>query len=172
MRRSSSSATSTPPARRDWAGVRALLAADVAWHEAGDEDYSGDHRGNDEVTALLQRLVEVTEGSFTLEPLDFIAPAEHVATNARWSAERSGKRVESNDLAVYRIAADKIAGAWFFPDGFDPEALAEVFSFGERWRAPSQRGSPSSAWRFHRRWGAAAGGRVPSPGGAEATRQR
>ena len=116
-------------ARRDWVVVRELLAIDVVWHEAGDEDYSGAHHGRDEVTALLQKLVEVTEGSFRLEPVDFIATAEHVATNARWSAERSGTRVEGNDLAVYRIADGQIAGAWFFPDGFDPDALTEVFSF-------------------------------------------
>jgi ketosteroid isomerase-like protein len=85
-------------ARRDWVAVRELLATDVIWHEAGDEDYSGDHRGRDAVTALLQQLVEVTDGSFRLEPLDFIATAEHVATNARWSAERRGTRVKGNDL--------------------------------------------------------------------------
>ena len=119
-------------ARRDWAAVRGLLANDVVWHEAGDEVYSGDHHGRDEVTALLQQLVEVTDGSFQLEPVDVIATAEHVATNARWSAERSGTRVEGNDLAVYRIADGRIAGAWFFPDGFDPDALTEVFSFKTR----------------------------------------
>jgi uncharacterized protein len=119
-------------ARRDWVAVRELLATDVVWHEAGNEDYSGDHRGRDAVTALLQQLVEVTDGSFRLEPLDFIATAEHVATNARWSAERLGTRVEGNDLAVYRIADGQIAGAWFFPDGFNADALTEVFSFEAR----------------------------------------
>ena len=119
-------------ARRDWAAVGGLLAPDVIWHEAGDQDYSGDHRGRDEVTALLRRLVEVTEGSFELEPLDLIATAEHAATNVRWSAERRGTRVEGNDLAVYRIADGKIAAARFFADGFDPHALTEVFSLRGR----------------------------------------
>lgn len=116
-------------ARRDWVTVRELLARDVVWREAGEEDYSGEHHGRDEVTALLRRLVEVTEGSFRLEALDFVVTAEHVATNVRWSAERSGTRVEGYDLAVYRIANGRIASAWFFPDGFDPDALNEVFTF-------------------------------------------
>jgi hypothetical protein len=30
---------------------------------------------------------------------------------------------------IFRIADGQIAEAWFFPDGFDPEALSEVFSF-------------------------------------------
>ncbi len=118
-------------ARRDWAAVREMLTEDVAWHELGPEqDYSGDHRGREQVAALLEELVRVTGGTFSLEPKDFIATSEHVATNVRWDAERGGTRVEGNDLAVFRIAEGKIAEAWFFPDGFDPDALTGVFSFG------------------------------------------
>lgn len=117
-------------ARRDWAAARGLLADDVVWHESGSEDYSGDHRGGDRVVDLLRRLVEVTGGTFTLQPAGFIVTAEHVATNARWSAERGGAHVDGNDLAVFRIAEGRIAEAWFFPDGYDPQALREVFSFG------------------------------------------
>jgi uncharacterized protein len=109
--------TSTLRARRDWPAVAEMLAADVEWHESGDEDYSGVHHGCGRVTSLLQRLVEVTAGTFTLEPVRFIVTAEHVATHARWSAQRAGTRVEGNDLAVYRIAGDRIAAARFFDDG-------------------------------------------------------
>lgn len=116
-------------ARRDWAAARGLLADDVVWHESGSEDYSGDHHGREHVVGLLRRLVEVTGGTFTLEPARFIVTAEHAATNARWSAERGSTRVEGNDLAVFRIAEGRIAEAWFFPDGYDPRALSEVFSF-------------------------------------------
>ena len=66
---------------------------------------------------------------FSLEPIDVITTAEHVATNVRWHAERDGRRVDGNDLAVFRIAHRKIAEAWFFPDTFESEALTEVFSF-------------------------------------------
>jgi ketosteroid isomerase-like protein len=118
-------------ARRDWAAVRAMLAEDVAWHELGPEqDYSGDHRGREQVVALLEKLVDVTDGSFVLEPTDAIVTAEHVAASVRWHAERGGRQVAGYDLAVFRVAADgKIAEAWFFPDGFDLDELSEVFSF-------------------------------------------
>jgi ketosteroid isomerase-like protein len=107
-----------------------MLAPDVAWHELGPEqDYAGDHRGREQVGALLEQLVHVTEGTFSLKPLATIATAEHVATSVRWHAERTGTRVDGYDLAVYRIAEGKIAEAWFFPDGFDPEALTAVFAF-------------------------------------------
>jgi ketosteroid isomerase-like protein len=105
--------------RRDWDAVRALLTPDVVWRESdGNLDYSGAHHGRDTVAALLAKFVEITGGTFALEPRELICTAEHVAANVRWRAERSGTHVEG-----------QIAGAWFFPDGFDHEALAEVFSF-------------------------------------------
>lgn len=115
--------------RRDWSAVRSLLAADVTWRETdGNGDYSGDHHGRDTVAALLAKLVEVTGDTFELEPKELISTAEHVAASVGWHAERSGTRVEGNDLAVYRVTGGQIAEAWFFQDGYDPEALNAVFS--------------------------------------------
>ncbi|WUH98481.1 nuclear transport factor 2 family protein [Spirillospora sp. NBC_00431] len=117
--------------REDWPAVERTLAADVAWHEPGGEDYSGHHHGRDTVLRLLRRMLDVTGGTFHLEPTTFIVTAEHVATNARWSARRGDVQVEGNDLGVFRIADGKIAEAWFYPDGYDPDALTTVFSFGD-----------------------------------------
>jgi ketosteroid isomerase-like protein len=117
-------------ARRDWTAVHDLLAADVVWREQdGSKDYSGEHLGRDTVAELLVKFDQITGGTFTLEPLDLISTAEHVAASVRWRAERGSTQVQGNDLAVFRIADEHIAEAWFFPDGFDPQALSRVFSF-------------------------------------------
>ena len=118
-------------ARRDWDAVRELLAEDVVWREGGSQDYSGDHHGRESVAELLAKFVEVTGGTFVLEPREIIATDEHVGAAVRWHADRSGVHVEGNDLAVYRIADGQIVAAWFFADGFDPQALSQVFSFAE-----------------------------------------
>ena len=116
-------------AARDWATVRGLLADDVVWHELGpQQDYSGDHRGGEAVAGLIADLVAQTGGTFSLEPLDAAVTAEHVAMSVRWHAERGAARVDGFDLAVYRLAGGRIAEAWFFPDGFDEDALTAVFS--------------------------------------------
>jgi hypothetical protein len=117
-------------ARRDRPRICELLAGDVVWREKdGNQDYSGEHRGRDAVDELLAKLVAVTAGTFTLEPGELICTADHVAVAVRWRAERNGVQAEGNDLAVYRIAEGRIADAWFFPDGYDPQAVSEVFSF-------------------------------------------
>jgi len=121
--------------RRDWPAVRAALADGIVWHEPGDEDYSGDHRGAEAVLALLQRLVAVTGGTFTLEPADALVTDQHVAVRIEWSADRAGLTATGQELAVYRVTDGRIAEAWFFPDGYDPAALTAVFRFADRPRA-------------------------------------
>ena len=42
----------------------------------------------------------------------------------RWSADRDGRRVEGNDIAVYRFRDGKIAQVWFYDDGYDEDAFS------------------------------------------------
>jgi hypothetical protein len=116
-------------ARRDWDAVRALLADEVGWHEPGDEDHSGTYFGRDEVVALLERLVAVTEGTFQLEPGQFLNLKDHSAVVVRWWAERQGRRSDGSEIAVYRLDDGKIAQVWFYNEPSEQEAFSEVFAF-------------------------------------------
>jgi uncharacterized protein len=117
-------------ARRDWHGVRELLADDVGWHEpATGADHAGTHRGADTVVALLQKLVTATDGTFQLTPEAFLNAVDYSVCIARWSAERDDTRVEGNDIAVYRFSDGKIGDVWFYDDGYDPDVFKRVFSF-------------------------------------------
>jgi len=111
-------------ARRDWQGVRDLLADDVGWYEpSGEADHAGTHRGADTVVALLQKLVAVTDGTFQLTPAAFLNAVDYSVCIARWSAERGGTKIHGDDLAVYRFERGKIADVWFYDDGYDPEVF-------------------------------------------------
>jgi ketosteroid isomerase-like protein len=116
-------------ARRDWDAVGALLAEEIIWHEPDQEEVSGDTRGRGEVVSLLQRLVEVTEDTFQLEPEAFLNAEEYSAVLVRWWAERQGQRSEGNEIAVYRFRDGKIDGVWFYPDGYEPGTFSAVFAF-------------------------------------------
>jgi uncharacterized protein len=116
-------------ARRDWDAVHALLADEVGWHEPGDGDHSGYFRGREDVVSLLQRYVEVTEGTFQLEPEAFLNLAEHSAVAVRWWAERNGLRSEGREIGVYHLCDGAIDHVWFYNEPSDPEALAAVFVF-------------------------------------------
>jgi hypothetical protein len=47
----------------------------------------------------------------------------------RWHAEAATYRWRAT-TAVYRVIDERIAEAWFFPDGFDEDALTAMFSPG------------------------------------------
>jgi uncharacterized protein len=116
-------------ARRDWDAVRVLFTDEIGWHEPGEEDHSGDHRGREEVVALLRKLGAVTEGTFQLEPESFLNSVDYSAVLVRWSAGREGRQSEGNEIAVYRFSDGKIAQVWFYVDGYQPEAFSVVFAF-------------------------------------------
>jgi uncharacterized protein len=116
-------------ARRDWTAVDALFADEVGWHEPGEEDHSGDFLGRDEVVALLEKLVTVTEGTFQLEPEAFLNLGEHSAVRVKWWAERQGMRSDGYEIAVYRLHDGKVAQVWFYNEPSDAEAFSAVFAF-------------------------------------------
>jgi ketosteroid isomerase-like protein len=116
-------------ARRDWKAVCALLADEVGYHEPGEEDHSGDFRGRDEVVALLEKLVDVTEGTFQLRPEAFLHLADHSAVAVNWWAERQGRRSEGRELAIYRFEDGKITEVWFYNEPADAVAFSAVFAF-------------------------------------------
>jgi uncharacterized protein len=115
--------------RRDWEAVGSLLAETVGWHEPGEEDHSGSFRGRDEVVALLEKLADVTDGTFQLVPEGFLNLREHSAVAVCWWAERAGRRSEGHEIAVYRIEDGKVAEVWFYNEPSDADALSAVFAF-------------------------------------------
>jgi uncharacterized protein len=116
-------------ARRDWDAVDALLADEVGWYERGEGDPSGYFRGREDVLALLQKFVDVTEGTFQLEPEAFLNLAEHSAVAVRWWAERDGRRSEGREIAVYHLHDRRIDHVSFYNEPSDVEAFAAVFAF-------------------------------------------
>jgi ketosteroid isomerase-like protein len=116
-------------ARRDWDAVGSLLANEVGWHEPGQEDHSGEFRGRQEVVALLEKLVAVTDGTFQLEPDGFLNLDHHSAVLVRWWAERDGRRSEGREIAIYRFEGGKIAQVWFYNEPSQPDDFSAVFAF-------------------------------------------
>lgn len=112
----------------DDAALRDLLAEDIAWHEPGNEDYSGDTHGREQIMALLAKLTEATGGTFRLEPTAVIESKEHAAAVIEWSAERAGVQATGREIGVFRIEDGRIAEAWFHPEFDNPEAASTVFA--------------------------------------------
>jgi ketosteroid isomerase-like protein len=113
--------------RHDHEALRPLVTDDVVFHEPGAESYSGDYAGPDALIDHFDRLLEQTEGTFTLEPTDVIETEDYAAARISWFAERGGVRSEGLELAIFRFRDGKIAEVSFFQDAYDLDKLREVF---------------------------------------------
>ena len=64
----------------DQATLGSLIAADVIWHQPGNNQFSGTHIGMAQVGPMLGRMMEVSKGTFA------ITRADHYMANGDWVA--------------------------------------------------------------------------------------
>jgi ketosteroid isomerase-like protein len=102
-------------AARDIATIDANLADDVVFHLPGESEIAGDYRGKQEVFGLFGRWVMDTEGTFAVDLVGVLANDSHAVALQRVTAERQGKHLEMDNLAVYAVDADgKVVERWEF----------------------------------------------------------
>ena len=109
----------------DMETVRGAFAEDAVWHLPGKSQLAGDHQGPDAIVSLIERAVELSEGTFQLELLDVMASEDHGVVWQRTTAERGGKTLDQVEALVNRIRDGKIAEVWHRPEQY---ALDEFYS--------------------------------------------
>ena len=104
-------------ARGDMAAIQPTWHPDVVWHAQRQGQLSGDHVGWDGFMAFIGQTMELTGGTFRLEVKDLLASDGGAAASVRASAQRpDGRRLESNQVHLYRVVDGKVAEAWQFID--------------------------------------------------------
>ncbi|GHH34234.1 nuclear transport factor 2 family protein [Lentzea cavernae] len=99
----------------DLATVADQFADDVVWHQPGDNQFSGVHRGSDAVGAMLGGMMAVSEGTFSLKrnaPL--LVNGELVAASVRWTAKRSGAEMDGTGVDLMRVVDGEVVEVWLF----------------------------------------------------------
>jgi ketosteroid isomerase-like protein len=106
--------------------LRGLFADDIAWHAPGDNQLSGDFRGQDEVFGLFAKVAELTGGTFRLEIHDVLANDEHGVALVRATGQREGKSLEDRQAHVFHVKDGKVTEFWNHPG--DQAAVDEFLS--------------------------------------------
>lgn len=99
----------------DFATVAATFADDIVWHQPGDNQFSGVHKGGAAVGELLGGMMTVSEGTFALKrnaPL--MVNGSIVAAPVGWTAKRSGAEMDVVGVDLLRVADGKVAEVWLF----------------------------------------------------------
>jgi len=96
----------------DIAALDALFAEDIRWHEPGRNQFSGTHEGRTAVYEMLGRLMEVTEGSFRIEPRTVLGDDDHAVAVVDLSAHRGEHSFSVTNVHVFRFSGDRVSEFW------------------------------------------------------------
>ena len=100
----------------DLAALTELWREDVHWHEPGGNQLSGDYEGPQAVFGMFGRIVDLTGGSFRVEPVLLCADDEHGTALVRITAHRGDLHAETLSAHVTRFDADgRLAEFWDAP---------------------------------------------------------
>lgn len=109
----------------DMPTAMAQLSPQVVWHQPGANQFSGQHVGVDAVGSLLGRMMEVSEGSFTLVPTGpGMVNGELVAVPVRFSAARADASMDMGGIDLLTVRDGKVITVHLFSaDGAAEDAF-------------------------------------------------
>lgn len=113
----------------DAAALNELLADDAAWYISGRSRLAGEHKGREAIVALVQKVHELTGGTF--RPLradshDVCASEYHAVLMDRFLAERGGKQLDTHVAFVVVVEGSSVK--LLLPYFYDQYAFDEFWS--------------------------------------------
>ncbi len=99
----------------DQATLGSLIAADVVWHQPGNNQFSGTHRGMEQVGPMLGRMMDVSNGTFAITRADhYMANGDWVAITLEFAGEASGRELRQPGVDLIRIGGGKVVEVRLF----------------------------------------------------------
>lgn len=124
--------------------VMGLLTDDLEAHISGRAQVSGDYRGKEEFLGFIGKLMELSQGTFSIEVLDILANDEHGVTLTMERGQREEKTLENRAVHVWEIRDGKCASF----RGYNENVWDEFWSLSERDMLgvlPAQSAAPESS---------------------------
>ena len=103
-------------ARNDGAALTELFHERMVWHAQRLGQLGGDHVGRDAVFAFFARTMELTGGTFRVEPQEILANDDGAAAVVRSTAARLGRRLDSRQVHQFHVRDGRVVEVWQFVD--------------------------------------------------------
>lgn len=113
-------------ARKAGFSLRGVFAEDAVWIVPGAGTMAGTFRGRDEIFRFLGRLPKETGGTYASQLIDVLASEDRAAALYRASGERHGRRLELDQLLLFRIEDGLVHEVLALPT--DPAAFEAFWS--------------------------------------------
>lgn len=99
----------------DQATLGRVLSPDVVWHQPGNNQFSGTHRGMAAVGQMLGQMMAVSKGTFSITGAEhFMANGEWVAVTLQFAGNRDGLTLQQPGVDLLRIVDGKIVEVRLF----------------------------------------------------------
>jgi uncharacterized protein len=96
----------------DLAVLEQLMTEDVRWHVAGRTPLSGTYEGRSAVFEFFGKVMELTEGSFRVEPLTLLADDRYGCAPVRITAHRGDRHLDVMNVQASRLVDGRVAEFW------------------------------------------------------------
>ena len=101
----------------DMEALAATFGADAVWHQPGSNQLSGDHVGPAAIVTHLGRFMQLSGGTFALEPESVTESGDLVSMTVRFRARRDGQDdLDQHGVDVFRVADDRIVEVWLMSE--------------------------------------------------------
>ena len=105
--------------RNDLTAVGDYVRPDFHYRIPGRSKIAGEFRGIEGFVEALTRLRDESEGTIQLTPVAVLADDENLIARARVTAQRDGKRLDTENCYAFRFVDGKVADGQVFLS--DPE---------------------------------------------------
>lgn len=105
--------------RGDIGALSSIFSEDISFSIPGNSQIAGEYKGQEAVFGLIGRIVELSGGTYRLEPHAITADDDHVVGLVAATGERHGKRMSWNAVHVFHTDGKRLTEFWEFPDQAD-----------------------------------------------------
>lgn len=106
----------------DQATLGSIISPDVVWHQPGNNQFSGTHRGMAVVGPMLGKMMAVSNGTFTISRADhYMANGDWVVITLAFAGEANGVKLQQPGVDLIRIEGGKIVEVRLFSSDQDQE---------------------------------------------------
>ena len=99
----------------DQATLGRLISPDVLWHQPGDHQFSGSHRGMAQVGPMLGKMMEVSQGTFAITRADhYMANGDWVAITLEFAGQANGVQLRQPGVDLLRIEGGQVVEVRLF----------------------------------------------------------
>lgn len=109
-------------AEKDFETLTALFSDDVVWYQPCNGIQSKNYRGKTEIFKLYENFINWSNGTFTIDNVDYVAEsAQLVTASINFKSRKRDKSFSMSGIDLFRVEGNQIKEIWLFSERIGEE---------------------------------------------------